>query len=108
MRGALPVAELYELDLVELRQRAKPAMGIAGLTLTMHNMGVLLDVLPKSVFLRCRLDFDRWYPMPRSAGGAVRLIATRRRSVGKQRRALDALRERGIRSGPLALDPASS
>ena len=102
MRDRLPLADLYEVDLVELRQKAKPAMGITGLTLTMHNTGVLFDVLPKSVFVRCGLDFDRWYPTPRALGGAVRFIVTHRRVVARQRRALDALRERGVRSGPLA------
>lgn len=101
MRGLLPLPDLYEVDMVELRQKAKPAMGVAGLTLTMHNMGVLFGALPKSVFLRSRLDFDRWYPMPRTLGGAVRFAVGRRRAVARQRRALDALAERGVRSGPL-------
>lgn len=103
MRGLLPLPDLYEVDLVELRQKAKPAWGIAALTLSMHNVGVLFDVLPKSVFARSQLDFDRWYPAPRTLGGAVRFLATHRRAVAQQRRALDALRQRGIRSGPLTL-----
>lgn len=101
MRDLLPSTELYEVDLTELRQKAKPAWGIAALTLTMHNMGVLFDMLPLSVFTRSQLDFDRWYPAPRTAGGAVRFMVTHRAAGAKQRRALDALRQRGIRSGPL-------
>lgn len=101
MRDLLPLADLYEVDLVELREKAKPAMGIAGLTLTMHNMGVLFDALPRSLFLRSRLDYDRWYPVPRTIGGGLRFAATHRRAAARQRRALDALRARGIRSGPL-------
>lgn len=105
MRDVLPLAGLYEVDLIELRQKAKSAMGIAGLTLTMHNVGVLFDVLPKSVFLRSQLDFDRWYPKPRTLAGGVRFMVTHRRDVLRHRRALDALCDRGIRSGPL-IQPA--
>lgn len=101
MRDLLPIADLYEVDLVELRDKAKAAMGIVGLTVTTYNMGVLLDVLPKRVFLRSQLDFDRWYPPPRTSLGALRLLATHHRRVARQRRALDALRGRGIRCGPL-------
>jgi hypothetical protein len=107
MRDLLPMADLYEVDLIELRQKAKPAWGIAALTLTMYNVGVLFDALPRSVFLRCQLDFDRWYPRPRTLAGAVRFMATHRRAAARQRDALDALRERGIRSGPLS-HPAPS
>ena len=75
--------------------------GPAGFTLSMHNVGVLFDALPQSVFLKSQLDFDRWYPRPRTLAGGVRFMVTHRRAVAKQRQALDALRERGVRSGPL-------
>ncbi len=101
MRDLLPLAGLYEVDLIELREKAKPAWGIAALTLTMHNVGVLFDALPQSVFLRCQLDYDRWYPRPRTLAGGVRFMVSHRRSVAQQRQALDALSTRGIRSGPL-------
>lgn len=101
MRDLLPLADLYEVDLIELRQKAKPAWGITALTLTLHNVGVLFDALSPLVFRRCQLDFDRWYPIPRTLAGGVRFMVTHRRDVANQRRALDALRARGIRSGPL-------
>ncbi len=101
MRDLLPLAGLYEVDLIELREKVKPAWGIAALTLTMHNLGVLFDALPQSVFLRCQLDYDRWYPRPRTLAGGVRFMASHRRSVAQQRQALDALCARSIRSGPL-------
>jgi pyridine nucleotide-disulfide oxidoreductase len=102
MKGLLPLPDLYEVDLVELREKAKPAWGVTAATLTLYNIGVLFDALPSSIFLRNQLDFDRWYPKPRTFAGGVRFMATHRRTVAKQRRSLDVLRERGIRCGPLA------
>lgn len=102
MRDLLPHPGLYEVDLIELRQKAKPAWGIAALTLTLHNLGVLFDDLPQSVFLRSQLDYDRWYPRARTLAGGVRFMATHRRAVAHQRQALDALGARGIRSRPLS------
>jgi hypothetical protein len=108
MRDLLPLPDLYEVDLVELRQKAKPAWGITAATLTLHNFGVLFDALPSSVFFKSRLDFDRWYPFPRTLVGGIRYTATHRRAAVKHRRALDALRGRGIRSGPLREPPLRS
>lgn len=103
MRGLLPIEDLYEVDLIDLRERAKPALGIVAFTLTLHTMGVMLDHLPKSVFLKTRLDFDAWYPMPRKLVGSARFVLGHRSRVKQHRAALDALRARGFRSGPLAL-----
>lgn len=102
MRDLLPLDGLYELDMVELKEKIKPAMGAAGFTLSLHNFSVLFDALPTSVFLKSQLDYDRWYPRPRTLAGGMRFMVTHRRAVVKQRAALDALRERGVRSGPLA------
>lgn len=101
MRDLLPMPDLYEADLVELRQKAKGAWGITALTLTMHNMGVLFDALPQSVFLRAQIDYDKWYPRPRVMAGGLRFMATHRAAVRRQRVALDAVGQRGIRCGPL-------
>lgn len=107
MRDRLPLDDLYELDLVELTQRAKAAGGVTCLTLTLHNVSVWFDALPQSVFLHNGLDFDGWLPKPRALGGAVRFMATHHRVRARQRAALDALASRGIRCGPLSYaDPA--
>ncbi len=102
-RGRLLDVPLYELDIAELHRKAPPVVIYASMVLTLHNLSLLLDALPKRAFLQCGLDYNLWYPPPRQAAGFIRMLATHRRNRPHDRRTLDTLGTRfGVRSGPLA------
>ena len=99
-RGELVDAPLYELDTVALRNTAPGEIGAAVGTLMMHNLSVVIDLLPQKVLMECGSDLERWYPLPRRLVGSVRLLATHRRDRAHWRRSLDTFRERhGIAGG---------
>ena len=101
--GHLGDAPLYELDMVEMRQKANTALPYALMALNQHNLSVIADAVSPKVFLECGLDFSRWYPIPRRLVGAVQFLARHRRDRGYHRRTLDTVRERfDVRCGPLA------
>ena len=104
LRDELADAPLYELDLIALRSRARDDFLPAVAALTMHNLSVIVDRVPAKVMMKCGLDFDRWYPLPRRLFGAARFLATHRNGREHYRRTLDTLRERhdiagGVRGG---------
>ena len=99
-RDELVDAPLYELDTVALRNTAPDGIGAAALTLMMHNMSVISDLLPPKVMTQSNMAQHRWYPWPRRLAGTVRFLATHRRDRKQWRRALDTFRERqGIAGG---------
>ncbi len=101
-RDKLNQVPLYELDIAELYRKASPLVIYASFTVTLHNLSLMLDALPKRVLMECGLDFNLWYPLPRQAVGMVKLLATHRRTRDHARRTLDTLGTRfDLRSGPL-------
>lgn len=101
--GRLGDVPLYELDLVGLQRKEPSAVIYASLVLTMHNLSLIVDALPKRVLTQCGLDFNLWYPLPRQAAGVARFLATHHRKRRHDQRTLDTIaRRHGVRCGPLA------
>jgi hypothetical protein len=95
-------AQLYELDIVELRKKSTAALALAMMSLAHHNVSVVADSVPMKVFLDFGVDLDRWYPLPRRGLHAARFMLRHRRDRAHHRRTLDAVRDRfGVRCGPL-------
>jgi hypothetical protein len=101
-RDKLTEVPLYELDVAELHRKATSTVIYASLSLTMHNLSLVLDALPKRVLMECGLDFNLWYPMHRQLAGVAAVLASHHRTRERARRALDTIQTRfGVRSGPL-------
>jgi hypothetical protein len=99
-RGELVDAPLYELDTVALRNTAPGEIGAAVGTLMMHNLSVVIDLLPQKVLMECGSDLERWYPWPRRLVGGIRFLTAHRKDREHWRRSLDTFRERhGIAGG---------
>ncbi len=93
---------LYEVDMLDLRRKSPTAHPYVLFTLVAHNLSVIYDAVPRSVFTDNGLDFDAWYPLPRRLPGLLRFMLTHRRGRERARRTLDTVRERfDIRCGPL-------
>lgn len=100
--GKLSEIPLYEIDWMNLRQKAPVAFPYVLFALVQHNLSLIYDNVPSRVFTENGLDFDKWYPLPRRAPGLARFMLTHRRECERQRRVLDRVRERfQIRCGPL-------
>ena len=83
-----------------VRNTAPGEIGATVGTRMMHNLSVILDLLPPKVVMRCGSDLERWYPLPRQLVGGLRLSATHRRDREHWRRPLDTFCERhGIAGG---------
>ncbi|WP_342666189.1 hypothetical protein [Mycobacterium genavense] len=94
---------LYEVDWQGLRDKAPMAFPYVLFALVQHNLSLIYDNVPRSVFSENALDFDKWYPLPRRLPGVARFVLTHRRERERQRRVLDTVRERfDIRCGPLS------
>jgi cation diffusion facilitator CzcD-associated flavoprotein CzcO len=95
-------AELYELDIVELRKKSTAALSLAMMSLAHHNVSVVADSVPMKAFLDFGVDLDRWYPLPRRGAHATRFMLQHRRDRPHHRRTLDVIRDRfDVRCGPL-------
>lgn len=93
---------LYEVDLQQLRNKSHVVFPYVLFALVQHNLSVIFDNVPSSVFSENGLDFDTWYPMARRLPATVRFMLTHRRARLRARQALDTVRERfDIRCGPL-------
>ncbi len=100
--GQLGGAGLRELDLEELHSKAKAVAIYASMSLTIHNLSVISEALPKKALMDCGLDYDRWYPLPRRMLGVAAFLRSHRKDREHCRQALDTLGERfDVRSGPL-------
>ncbi|ORW55122.1 potassium transporter [Mycolicibacterium peregrinum] len=107
--GKLNTVPLYELDLQDLAQKSKKSLVYAMFTLAQHNLSLISDAVPVSVFRECGLDFNRWYPMPRQLSATARFMATHHRDREHLRRTLDTVRDRfDVRCGPLVATPAGT
>lgn len=103
-RDKLRELPLYAIDADELRTRTATAAPLAYAALSLHllNLSLVYDSLGPSVFLRCGLDFDRWYPMHRRLSDTVHFARTHRRDREHNRQTLDTIGERfDVRSGPI-------
>ncbi|MET9326901.1 NAD(P)-binding protein [Tsukamurella sp. NPDC003166] len=101
-RDLLGTVPLYAADLGAIMRRDPHVMIYLMSTLALHNLGLLSEVVPPGVFLRCGLDFDNWVPLPRRLVGTAQFLATRRRDRVHFRRTLDTIADRyGIRCAPL-------
>jgi thioredoxin reductase len=95
---------LYEVDMVDLRQKSPTAHPYALFALVLHNLSLIYDNVPRRIFSDNRLDFDAWYPLPRRLPGLLKFMVNHRRDRERARRVLDTVRERfDIRCGPLDL-----
>lgn len=95
---------LYEIDWMNLRQKAPLAFPYVLFALVQHNLSLIYDEVPRRVFTENSLDFDKWYPLPRRVPGMARFMLTHHRERERQRRVLDTVRERfEIRCGPLSV-----
>ncbi len=100
--GRLGSVGLYELDVEELHQKARHVVTFASLSLSVHNLSLLSEALPKKALMECGLDYDLWYPLPRRLVGVADFLRTHRRRREQCRQALDTLGERfDVRAGPL-------
>ncbi|WP_110789104.1 NAD(P)-binding protein [Mycolicibacterium llatzerense] len=85
---------LYELDMIELRRKCNKVFPHAVMTLAVHNLGLISDTLPLSIFRDCGVDIARWYPLPRQAVGMAQFLATHRRRRPHLQRTLDTIAQR--------------
>ena len=103
LRGELGTAGLYAMDIEGLHHKQKSLAIWASMSLAMHNLGVISEIVPRRVMLGCGLDFDRWYPLPRRMLGATSFLLGQRKEREHHRQALDALGRRfDLTCGPLA------
>lgn len=93
---------LYELDAEVLGRADRDAWACALVAVHMHNLAVMLDDVPRAVFERNGLDFERWFPVPRQLLTTVQFAREHRRVREHTAAALDRVRElHGVRCGPL-------
>lgn len=93
---------LYELDFQDLIHKSKKSMALTSMTLTLYNMGLIVEVVPQKVMLQCGLDFDRWYPMYRRLLAVSKLRRDRLTKRAHFKATLDRIRERyDVRLGQL-------
>ncbi|MDX1885958.1 FAD-dependent oxidoreductase [Mycolicibacterium sp. 120270] len=95
---------LYEVDMWDLRRKSPTAHPYALFALVQHNLSLIYENVPRSVFSENGLDFDAWYPKPRRLPGLLKFMLTHRRSRKRARHVLDTVRDRfDIRCGTLSL-----
>ena len=100
--GKLRRLPLYELDMDALFAADRTLFFPASLTHSFYNMLVILQNVPLSVFSRCGLDMNLWYPLPRRLWSFARLKKDQRRLTAQCRASLDRVRQDlGIRCGLL-------
>ncbi|HET7689174.1 MAG TPA: hypothetical protein VFK41_02260 [Nocardioidaceae bacterium] len=101
-RDKLRSVPLYELDIAALHGKAAPVVIYASMALTLHNLSLIIDALPKKVLMQCGLDYNLWYPIPRQLAGVTKILATHHRTRARARSTLDTLAVRfDVRSGAL-------
>ena len=102
LSGKMTEVPLYELDMLELYEKARKAWTYTLMTLVEHNLGLYFDSLPSKAFRECGLDFDLWYPLPRRLLATAKFVRNHRRDREHLRQTLDTVHERfGVRCGPL-------
>lgn len=108
-RGRLRDLPLYQGDVTAMRGPNKSAIGVIGATQTVLNVLLCMQALPVSVFNECRLDFNRWYPLPRRLPILLRFQINSAKYLKHCRTALDRIEATtGVRWGVLPHVQAAS
>lgn len=99
----LTTVPLYALNWHELRRRAPQAVPWVRGALLTYNLGLILDVVPKSALLDYGLDTERWFPWPRRLRRRIMSRGGRERTREHCRRSLDNFsRATGVPCAPLS------
>ncbi|MEM1276387.1 MAG: NAD(P)-binding protein [Pseudomonadota bacterium] len=93
-RNALKGNGFYTLDHEALFRQNRNAWVGASATQAYMNQVLALQTLPLRLLDRCRLDLDRWYPLPRRLAGLIRILAGAREDIAHCRNTLDRVAER--------------
>ncbi len=106
-QGVLDRLPLYEVDFVELREKAKEAYLPTIVTHTLYNIFQLIPALPVEARMDFGSDIGRWYPLYRQLYSWSRFVRTQKRHPDHLRDSLDRVQQRyGIRLG--LLNPANT
>jgi hypothetical protein len=93
---------LYALDIDGLRRKSKLALPYTIFTLAHYNAGLISDSVPLKAMMKCGLDLDCYYPLPRRGVAWARFGLRHRRQRAHMRRTLDTISDRfDVRCGPL-------
>jgi hypothetical protein len=93
---------LYELDGVDLRNRAPEVFLPTVATHMLHNVMQLMPALPAKAQQQFGVDTARWFPLHRRLPAGLRLLRFIKRHPDHLRKSLDRVRERfDLRLGPL-------
>ncbi|GAA1477749.1 FAD-dependent oxidoreductase [Nocardioides aestuarii] len=102
MLGKLDELPLYEVDADTLGRRDRDAWACTVVAVHMHNLSVMIDALPRTVFARNGLDFEKWFPLHRQLLTSVQVMREHGALIEHTAAALDRVREvHGVRCGPL-------
>ena len=100
--GKIRDVPLYELDTMDLRNKANTAFPYALISLALHNMSLIADSVPPKVLIEFGSDINLWYPLPRRLVSTARYLRTHRRERDHQRHTLDTIAKRfDVHCGPL-------
>lgn len=101
-RGQILEVPLYAIDVPELIECDKAALGPIAETTTVLNVLRLMKALPTKIFNDCELDFNRWYPLPRRLPILLKFMLQNDRIAAHCEAALDTYqRQSGLRMGRL-------
>lgn len=104
-RGSLSRLPLYELDVVDLLERAKDAVLPTVATHTVHNVIQLMAGMPAATRKEFGANYGLWYPLHRQLLTGMRLLRFAKAERKHCQDNLDRVRERfGVRLGPLQHD----
>ncbi|MEM7469591.1 MAG: potassium transporter, partial [Pseudomonadota bacterium] len=92
--GKLPDLGLYELDYQTLMRDYKEGFAFVSISHTLYNLMLMLNAAPMTVFTRCGLDFDNWYPFHRRLLGGMKLRMHNAAYRKKFKSALDTVRQK--------------
>jgi hypothetical protein len=84
---------LYALDMDSLKGKDPRFFFLTCLTHSFLNMMTIMDHVPLTVFSRCGLDLNRWYPLHRRLISFARLKVSKRRYIAHCRMVLDQLHQ---------------
>ncbi|MEM6760462.1 MAG: FAD-dependent oxidoreductase [Pseudomonadota bacterium] len=94
----------YSADLERLFALDRQACTGASAALAYLNQIIALKILPFSVLMRCGLDMDRWYPLPRRLAGLLAIKRHAKADIAHCQSTLDRIEHRfGVKAAPLAL-----
>ena len=101
-RGLLRGSGFYMIDQEKLFKENRTAWIGATSTQAYLNQTLAVQSLPLTLLDRCRLDFDRWYPLPRRMAALIKMKAGAKRDLPHCRRALDRVAKRfGVHCAPI-------